>query len=125
MSGEIDGTITRQLLPWAARTVAGNDRAKLRAMWRYVTWHVRPMTLEQAQAHLRIGGANACIVAVERGPKGGWTGAEFRMAAAPLPSKRTMHYGWVHVDKHCRDTMPPEDQWWATLELHAPGTEVT
>lgn len=36
---------------------------------RIVQWRVEPCSLEQALAHLEIGGA---IVIAERGPRGGW-----------------------------------------------------
>lgn len=128
MAGEIDGTLTRQLLPAWPANMKGMTRKETQQHYRYVTWAVEPVTYAQADIHRRIGGSNACVVRVQRGPKGGWTGATFiTRDMAMMPKKRdiTYHYGWVHVDKHCRDTMPPVEQWRATLILHAPETEVT
>ena len=130
MAGEIEGTLTRQLLPaWPAnmKMKSGKERRK---EYRYVTWIVEAITYEQADVHRRIGGEAACVVKVQRGPKGGWTGAAFITSTmAMMPKKRddTYHFGWLHLDgrAHARDTMPPVEQWRATLILHAPGTGVT
>lgn len=130
---EVDGTLTRQLLPWPVTTAA--TRAQIRAMYRFVTWVVEPVTYEQAEAHLGIGGPAACVVMVFRGPKGGWTDAQFVNRDTKLPRPklrrvngpdgtitgvmRTLYYGWVHTEGHPRDTMMPIPQWRATLALHA------
>ena len=135
-SVEVDGTLTRQLLPWPLPQGPSSPklRAEIRKLFRYVTWVVEPVTYAQANAHLDIGGPSACAVMVVRGPKGGWTGAQFVVLSKNgqgLPRKfkqgTTWYYGWVHSPglPHPRDIMMPRPQWRATLELHAPGTEVT
>lgn len=132
MAGEIEGTLTRQLLPaWPATMKKNLTRKETMQHYRYVTWTVEPVTYEQADVHRRIGGEAACVVMVQRGPKGvllmaGWTGAAFiTHDMAMMPKKRdfTYHFGWVHLRgrAHARDTMPPIEQWRATLELHAPS----
>ena len=121
MSGEIDGTLTRQLLPFDVRSDAKST--DVRKLWRYVTWAVEPINRHEARAHLRLAFEDGgCIVWVKRGPKGGWTGARFyaRQDMMKIPINHSLHYGWVHRDKHCRDTMPAEEQWRATLALHTP-----
>lgn len=103
---ETEHTITRQLLPYGVSSPNGKYD---RALWRWVTWDVEPITLEMAAAHLSpCGGASACVVRVRRGPKGGWTGATFVTAASDLPKQSqmsgklpaahtahvTLYYGW-------------------------------
>lgn len=127
----IDGTMTRQLLPWGHASTASDPRlrAEIRRAFRWVTWFVVPVTAAQAGAHIYTGGAAACVVAVVRGPRGGWDGARFIGNTMKWPTKHkagtTWHVGWVHVDEHPKDTMPSETMWRAHLELHAPRTGVT
>lgn len=134
MSIEIDGTLTRQVLPWPLPQKA--TAAELRKLYRYVTWVTEAISHELAQAHLNCGGPTACVVMVFRGPKGGWTDAQYVPAGTLVPKprirrttvdgvtrevKRTLYYGWVHSPglPHPRDIMMPRPQWRATLELHA------
>ena len=127
MSGEIDGTITRQLLPFghARRAQSPGMRAEIRKAYRWVTWAVQPVTLGQARAHLITGGEGACVVQVLRGPRGGWIEAAFRVGIPDVIKFKvgtTFHFAWLHLDNaaHPKDTMRPIEQWRAHLELHSP-----
>lgn len=126
MSRELEGTITRQLLPWGHASSASNPRlrAEIRKAYRWVTWFVVPITGAQAAAHIRTGGQGACAVSVVRGPKGGWPDARFISSIVKWPIKSwpgtTWYFGWVHLAEHPKDTMPSEAVWRAHLELHAP-----
>lgn len=114
-------TLTRQLLPCDADST---NRKTAPQAFRWVTWVVEPVTRGEAAAHLRLAGkSGGVVVHVVRGPKGGWTGAVFRRPRNAMPMKyrqgTTWYYGWEHGRDHPKDWLPPDEQWRATLVLHA------
>lgn len=62
----------RYKLLWTLRLFATDWRDGL-----WVRIHLRRLTMQQAIATVQIHGELASVVMVERGPKGGWSGAKF------------------------------------------------
>jgi hypothetical protein len=91
--------VMRQMLPTDYR---GFRRDEYQRMWRWVLWSEEAITFDEALAMRRVStNEHWCLVYVERGPKGGWTGATFVQLRHKMPAMRKSHtwyMGWVFLD---------------------------
>lgn len=93
------GLVMRQLLPSDYRQFRRNEYQR---MWRWVVWGETPLTFDEALALRRTtDDEHWCLIYVERGPKGGWTGATFTQREHKMPPLRKTHtwyLGWVFIE---------------------------
>jgi hypothetical protein len=121
----------RQMLPVDYRAFTS---AEARRLWRWVLWAEEPITLDEALA-LRHTASDEhwCLVYVERGPKGGWTGVTFTLRRHKMPAVKrdySWYLGWVFLEHAPSHRNVPKsaqidevtatfDRQRATLVLHA------
>jgi hypothetical protein len=94
-----EGLVMRQTLPSDYHQF---KRDEARRMWRWVLWAEERVTTDEALALRRVcSDEHWCLVYVERGPKGGWTGATFTQLCHRMPPLKKLHtwyLGWVFLD---------------------------
>lgn len=124
----INGMLTKQLIP------INLGRIPNKTDFRYVAICVEPLeTAGMAYAHLSLA-PSGCVVACERGPKGGWTDARYieaHMLGGAITFERmlarrgrTLYYGWKYDSNPLAPgarprILPTVESWMATLQLHA------
>lgn len=120
--------LVRQIWPIDLQQV---PRKEMQRHWRWIAWYVEPITLQQAQMHLRGPMPmevpyRRCVVWVKRGPKGGWNDARFiepHNAALRRRDGFTAHFGWVMGrERPVKQLLelPDNHVWLAHLELITP-----
>jgi hypothetical protein len=102
----------RQLLPFNTHEYKRDEQLRL---WRWCMWENEPITYEMARVQLhKMPRSEWVVIAVKRGPKGGWTDARWWPAGRALPKYKEKQYYLAYLfdgNVPSHRNVPTSDQW--------------